>query len=266
MTRRLLPLGFFLTAWIALASAVGAQELGPGVQEVRDCIEGNAPRAGRQSIRLERTDRGGVTRTLEATAWWKRDGQDRSRFLVRIEAPPDERGSAFLFLERDDGENDLFTYLPELRTVRRISNRTVSGSFFGTDFSYEDIVELQGEAEHASLALLPDEEIEGRRVRVLEAIPGPDSGSAYRRVVSRIDAETCVALHVDMYGKGEQPVKELRVAWQDVEQDDGRWRPRKVSIQDRENRSETRLLLGKGDWSSEVSDRLFNQSELAKGR
>lgn len=262
---RWLPL---LTLGLALAlpAGVGAQELGEGVQEVRDCAEKNAPRAGRQQLRLERTDRGGGKRTLEATAWWKRDEGDRTRFLVRVEAPLDERGSAFLFIEREDGENDLFTYLPELRTVRRISNRTVSGSFFGTDFSYEDVVEFQGEAEHARVELLPDEELEGRRVRVLEATPAPGAGSAYERVVSRIDAETCAVLQVDMFAEAGRRSKEMRVAWADVEKDGDYWRPRKVLIRDLDKGTETLLELGKGDWQAEVSDRLFNQSELAKGR
>lgn len=251
---------------LALGPAAAAQDLGEGVQEIRDCVEKNAPRAGRQQLRLERTDRGGAQRALQATAWWKRDAADRTRFLVRVEEPPDERGSAFLFLEREDGNNDLFTYLPELRTVRRISNRTVSGSFFGTDFSYEDVVELQGEAEHAHVERLPDEALDGRTVRVLQATPGPDSGSAYGRVVSRIDAETCAVLQVEMFGKSGALSKEMRVAWADVERDGERWRPRKVLIRDVEKGSETRLELGRGDWQAEVPDRYFNQSELAKGR
>jgi hypothetical protein len=255
-----------LVALPGVASTARAQEIGPGVQEVRDCVERNAPRTGRQQVRLERTDRGGAKRSLEATAWWKRDEADRTRFLVRVEAPADERDSAFLFLEREDGENDLFTYLPELRTVRRISNRSVSGSFFGTDFSYEDVVELQGEAKHARIDLLPDEELDGRRVRVLQAVPSDASGSSYSRVVSRIDAETCAVLQVEMTGKSDKLVKEMRVAWADVEQDGERWRPRKVLIRDLEKQTETRLELGKGDWNADVPDRLFNQGELAKGR
>lgn len=266
MMRWLVAVCCGLGSVLGLAPAGGAQELGPGVQEVRDCVEKNAPRAGRQQLRLERTDRGGARRSLEATAWWKRDADDRTRFLVRVEAPPDERGSAFLFLEREDGENDLFTYLPELRTVRRISNRTVSGSFFGTDFSYEDVVELQGEAEHARIERLPDEVLDGRPVRVLQALPGEASGSSYSRVVSRVDAETCAVLQVEMFGKGDALSKEMRAAWSDVEQDGDRWRPRKVLIRDVDNGSETLLELGKGDWDAEVPDRLFNQSELAKGR
>lgn len=266
MKRWLVLVGCPLGVALGITASAGAQELGPGVQEVRDCVERNAPRMGRQTLRFERTDRGGASRRLDLTAWWKRDANDRTRFLARVEAPPDERGAAFLFLEREGGENDLFTYLPELRTVRRISNRAVSGSFLGTDFSYEDIVALQGEAEHSRLDLLPDEEREGRRVRVLQAIPGEDSGSAYSRVVSRIDAETCTVLHVEMFGRSDALSKELVVAWADVEQDGDVWRPRKVRIRDLDKESETRLELGKGDWRAEVPDRFFNQGELAKGR
>src|SRR3990172_7217353 len=90
-------------AFVSLAAALAlipvrpgaAEELGEGVQEVRDCAEKNMPRSAKQEIVLERTDRSGASRRLEAAALWKRDAENRSRFLVRIEAPPDERDAAF---------------------------------------------------------------------------------------------------------------------------------------------------------------------------
>jgi len=249
---------------LALAAPGSAQELGPGVAEVRDCMAGNLPSSGRQSLRVERTDGSGNTRALEATAFWKRDAKGDGRFLVRIEAPPDERGAAFLLLASEDG-NDLWTYLPDLRTVRRITGRAVSGSFFASDFTYEDVVALQAEARHARIERLADAEIDGRPVRVLSGVPAPDSGSQYGRVVTFVDRETCVALRTELYGPAGTLVKEMRIASADVERQGEAWRPRKVAMRHLEQGSESRLVFGAGEWNVELPDHLFSQNELAKG-
>lgn len=248
----------------ALALPSAAQEPGPGVQEVRECVERNAPSSVRGNGALERVDAQGDLRRYEASFFWKRDEQDRSRFLVRIEAPPDERGSAFLLLQGEDGE-DLFSYLPELGKVRRITSRTLSGSLFGTDFSYEDVLLVQSAASRAGVERLPDAEAQGRPVYVLAATPPPDSGSAYQRTVARIDRETCVLLEADLYGQAEKVAKQVRVAFPDVEKHGTRWLPKKVVLQDLEDGTESRLVIDKAKWDAEIPDRFFSEAELVKG-
>ena len=119
----------------------------------------------------------GQEQTIEAELFWKRGDDGRSRVLVRVAAPPDLRGSAFLYVERDGGKSDLFSYLPELGKVRRITGRTVSGSLFGTDFSYEDIARLQSLGEQVKVEKLADAEVAGRATWVLTAPIPPESGS-----------------------------------------------------------------------------------------
>lgn len=247
------------------ALPAGAGELPAGVAALHECVARNLPSSGRQELRVERSDRAGNTRALDAIAFWKQDAEGNRRMLVRIEAPPDERGAAFLLLAGARG-NDLWTYLPDLRAVRRITGRAVSGSFFASDFTYEDVVELQAEARRARIERLADAELEGRRVAVLAGVPAPDSGSSYRRVVTSIDLETCVVLRAELYGAGDALVKELRVAAADVERQGERWRPRLVVMRHLEKGSESRLVFGAGEWNTELPDRLFSANELAKGR
>jgi hypothetical protein len=247
-----------------LTAPAASEEAGAGVQEVRECVERNAPHSVRGEGALERIDAQGDMKRYEASFFWKRDEQDRSRFLVRIEAPPDERGSAFLLLQREGGE-DLFSYLPELGKVRRITSRTLSGSLFGTDFSYEDVLLVQSAASRAGVERLPDAEVQGRPVHVLAAKPPPDSGSAYQRTVARIDRETCVLLEADLYGQAGKLARQVRVAFPDVEKHGTRWLPKKVVLQDLEEGTESRLVIDEAKWEAEIPDRFFSEAELAKG-
>ena len=113
------------------------------IQEIQECARKNLPEhSARQEISLLMRDGAGQEQTIEAELFWKRGDDGRSRVLVRVGSPFDLRGSAFLLVERKDG-SDMFSYLPSLKKVRRITGRTISGSLFGTDFSYGDIERLQ---------------------------------------------------------------------------------------------------------------------------
>jgi hypothetical protein len=161
---------------------------------------------------------------------------------------------------------DLWSYLPELRKARRITARTLSGSLFGTDFSYEDLMELQRQAEHASFERRPDGVIEGRPVAILAATPAADSGSQYSQVIASFDRETCVLLHADLHGRSGEISKQLDVAWADVEKQGDRWVPTKITLRDLGKKTQSQIRLRDAEWSADLPDSLFSQGELAKGR
>lgn len=260
-------------AALALAALVGgtpaaAQELGPGVAEVRACVEKNLPaKSAEQSLRLETRDPAGSTQSLDATLAWKPDAAGRSRVLVRVEGPPDLRGSAFLALERESGEPDLFSYLPELGKVRRLSGRTISGSLFGTDLSYEDLTHVQGIAGSARIEKLSDETLEGRPAHVLRALPAPGAASGYAEVRSWVDAETCVVRRIEFRDAPDSVAKELVAPWDQVSDEGGRWLPRVLVVRDLAEGGETRLTVEKARYDVELHERLFSQGGLAaRGR
>jgi hypothetical protein len=248
---------------LCLGAGAGPAALAPEVAEVRDCAERNLPmRTARQELVLERSVGGSDARRLEATLLWKKDETGRSRVRVTVDAPQPERGTAFLLIERE-GEDDMFSYLPEYRKVRRITSRAVTGSFLGTDLSYEDFQQLQGFADDATLARIPDAEIGGRPVYVLEGTPAAGSASAYEHVRSYIDRETCVLLRAELAGKDVE--REVVVAFSDVERVGERWIPKRLTLYDRKKGSETRLSIGRTEWDVELPDRLFTETDLAKG-
>jgi hypothetical protein len=260
-----------VAALLALApwTARGLDPVGPvdpAVDEIERCVDRNSPTSARQTLVFDRVDATGGSRELVATAIFKRGPKDKVRFLLRIEEPAAERGSALLGIEREDSDVvDLWTYLPELRQVRRITANTLSGSLFGTDFSYEDVMEMQRESQHARVERRPDGTFEGRPVAILAAKPATDSGSQYSEVIAHFDRETCVLLHAELYGHSGDLAKQLDVAWADVEKQGERWVPKKVTMRDLGKKTESQIHLRKAEWNADLPDRLFSQGELAKG-
>lgn len=248
------------------ALALPEPELGAGVEEVQRCMDKNLPaRSARQKVVLENRDASGVGQTLEAELAWKRGADDLSRVLIRVERPSDLRGSAFLLVERP-AANDLFTYLPELQKVRRINSRSVGGSLFGTEFSYEDLLELQGAAARSRIDRLPDAELDGRPVYVLAATPATGSGSAYDRIVTHVDRETCVALKIELFEKPGDLAKEMTVAPAQVKRVGERWIPHEVVLRDLHGASQTTLRVQKIVLDIDLPESLFSESALTRGR
>jgi outer membrane lipoprotein-sorting protein len=234
--------------------------------EVQQCARRNLPeRTARQEILLESTDAAGAAQRLEAELWWRRAEGDRSQLRITVEAPPDLRGSSFLLLQRENG-SDLFSYLPELRTVRRLTGRAISGSLFGTDFSYEDLERIQLTAASAGVEALGESEIEGRTVDAIAASVPADAGSAYQRIVTYVDRETCVALRTDLESRPGTLAKQVSAPFAEVRQVGTRWVPHQVTIDDRETGRRTKLTVRKIDLDVDLSPSEFSQAALTRGR
>ena len=103
---------------------------------------------------------------------------------------------------------------------------------FGTDFSYEDFERLLGMAADASRTRLPDAELEGRPVYVLEGRPAPDSGSAYERVVTFVERERCVALRTESWERAGGLRKLLEADPQQITREGSDWIARSQKLSD----------------------------------
>ena len=75
-----------------------------------------------------------------------------SKVVLKVLEPPDLRDTGVLFIEKKDDPADMFIYLPDLEKVRRVTTRMLSGSLFGSDFTYEDFQQIQGMAREGSFS------------------------------------------------------------------------------------------------------------------
>jgi hypothetical protein len=160
----------------------------------------------------------------------------------------------------------MFSYLPELKKVRRITGRTISGSLFGTDFSYEDIARLQSLGAQAKVEKLADAQVAGRATWVLTAPIPPEAGSKYQRVVTFVDQETCVPLKTELMEGPEQVRKEVVIPPEQVKAEGSRFIPREIFARDLEGSSETRMRVEKIQLDVSLSDSFFSEAALTKGR
>ncbi len=249
----------------ALAAVVGFSEIED--PEVRACLQRTLPdTALSETILLRVFDDAGSVSESAADLYWKRFEDDRSRALIRFTEPPRRAGVALLVTEREDSraEPDMYIYLPELRTTRRITGKALAGSMFGTDFSYEDFAQLQGILGNRSMQRLADAELDGRVAYVIETISGNDD-SEYSRIVSFIDQQWCLPVATQFYGRDKSLRKELLVAREAVRKLENRWVPYRSTMHDRKRGGRTDLVIRKITLDPELHDRIFTTLELRSG-
>jgi len=235
-------------------------------EEIRQCVRGNLPeRTSRQSIELTSEDRAGGRRTLEAELYWQHEGDDPARLRIRVESPPDLRGSTYLVIEQPK-DDEMFMYLPKLQKVRRVTSGMLSDQLWGTDFSYEDIKQLQGISLDGASERLPDTEFAGRPAYVLAIVPGDQETSSYQRIVSTIDRETCVTLRTEFFEHGEAARKILLADVAEVRPLDGRFVAHAFEMKDVRDETRSWLRIREIVNDVEIPSKVFNPALLGRSR
>jgi hypothetical protein len=231
-------------------------------EAIDDCVRENFPdETSRQFISFKVTDRSGLVDESTVETFWKRFPDGYWRLLVRFLGPPNIRGTSALMYERAHG-TDIFVYLPDLRRVRRINKRTINGSIAGTDVTYEDWERLQGLAHDAELKRLPDAEVEGRPVYVIEARATVNDDSSYTRIVTWVDRRTCVALRTDIYEKGDRLRKVVTVPANAIWPERNGWISRYTRVEDRREGSQTEVFIDEIAMDEPLADKIFSQVVL----
>ena len=129
------------------------------------------------------------------------EGPQGDKSISSFSWPADVNGTKMLTWTHKDGDDDQWLYLPAIKRIKRISSRNKSGSFMGSEFSYEDFAGQ--EVEKFTYKHLEEITYDGRAVWRNERVP-VDKRSGYSRQVVWVDKEYFNPLKIEYYDrKGE---------------------------------------------------------------
>lgn len=236
-------LGIFLALLVA-APAYAADS----AASVLACMRANVPQSLRvRDIELAATDKAGATRTLRGRLYAMREKRDKGegplRAMLRIDAPENLAGAAYLLRETDDYLNEgMYVYLPSVKRVRRVKGTFADGALLGTDFSYNDFKQIEGVFADADAILEPPAEVDQRAVYVLRLKARPGTVSRYSSVRAWIDQRACVPLKVEFY-EGETARKQLSAPPGSLRQSANFWYLPVVEMRDLKEQTKTVLRV-----------------------
>jgi outer membrane lipoprotein-sorting protein len=137
---------------------------------------------------------------------YSKDGPKGSRAMIVFQKPDSVAGTRFLTMENSSGADDRWIYLPSLGKVRRIAASEGSGSFMGTDFSYDDISSASRGAGMDTHTVLREEELGGADCYVIQSAP-KDSAYQYSKMIQWIGKDSKIVMKIELYDKKSTLVK-----------------------------------------------------------
>lgn len=204
-------------------------------------------------------------KVLESIAKNYGDNHEDSRSVSIIIEPKKEQGVGMLTYEYGEPgkDNDSWIYLPALSKVKRLASSSDSnddsGSFFGSEFSLEDMEDLK--INEYNFEILGEENYKGRDVWVIEYTPTAERSkkSKYSKTTSWIDKDRYISLKKNLYVRGEL-YKQLTVS--DVEKVDDVWVARKLTMNNVATRRISMMSMVSVAFDQEVADEFLTTRTL----
>ncbi|OHE62574.1 MAG: outer membrane lipoprotein-sorting protein, partial [Treponema sp. GWA1_62_8] len=183
--------------------------------------------------------------------------------LIVFQKPASVAGTRFLTIENPGKSDDRWIFLPALGKVRRVSAGEGSGSFMGSDFSYDDVSSADRGVEEDAHVLLREEELDGKACWVIESKP-KDSGYQYSRMVSWIQKDSSIARRIEMFDKKGALLKILELG--KIEDIQGRLTPKTTKMANAQTKTSTTIEVEILKYDDKIPEGVFTTRYLETGR
>jgi hypothetical protein len=203
---------FATAAWAADSDTLSASAL---------ATHFHSAEAGNSYVRLKMETKSGV---MQIQIKARRSGNN-AELVYQVLWPKEHKGESVLL--RKSGGSESGTLFTPPSTSRPLDASQMSGAFFGSDLSYEDL--LDDFFGWPQQALTGTDTVDRVPCQILESKPGK-GGSSYTSVRTWIDTRRMVPLRIEKYGAGGKLVRRFdttRVA----NDDKGRPVPANFSVQ-----------------------------------
>jgi outer membrane lipoprotein-sorting protein len=252
---------FLFVLVLALTGALAAaQDAASIVERSRNRIQ-----ADTVSIRSRMliTDRNGAVTERLIDQFSKKDANGSNRTLIVFQAPASVRGTRFLTIENQDRADDQWIFLPGLGRVRRIAATEGSGSFVGTDFSYDDIASMDRNVDLDNHRLLREERFADSDCYVIESTP-KDANYQYSRMIQWIAKNNFITYKIELYDRRGTLVKVLEIL--ELREVQGRMAPFVTRMTTLAAGTSTSMNVERLVYDDPIPDGVFSQRFLETGR
>ncbi|WP_304545889.1 outer membrane lipoprotein-sorting protein [Sulfurimonas microaerophilic] len=188
------------------------------------------------------------------------DSGDKS--LMTFLSPADVKGTKFLNYEHVNKDDDQWLYLPALKRVKRIASKSKSGSFMGSEFSYEDLSSFsidkfifKGDAKLVTL--------NGKKMYEVQRKP-KSKYSGYTKQVSWVDPKTFLIKKVDYYDRKHELLK--TALFENYKKISGVWRVGKMTMINHQNDKKTLLVWKNEKIKTGLKPKDFHKRVLKNNR
>ena len=207
--KRILIFGLLLSFLSGTSAA--AQEL-TGRQIMEKALSKTTWKDMQSDVVMILTNARGEKRVRKIKMYSRKRTENESDMLMRFVEPADVRGTAFLIIEHEKGEDERYLYLPALRRIKRIASSGKGGNFMSSDFTYYDIG--RPKLDDWVYKRLEDEVVDGHECYKIECLPASKQiakDTGYGKIIRWIRKDIFVTVRSLYFDRALRKWKELTV-------------------------------------------------------
>ncbi len=277
LPRRLMLMAVFVFAWTPTLAGASSEGEAVGVEnakltghEIYRRLLRNKYQRGVQELEIVSTDPGGSEQTTAFVASLEDHRDDNEQptegrnasLLIEVTRPFDMRHTRYLMIAKEPGPDDEFIYQPSDRLVRRVDLKGTP--LLGTDYTFRDLAyhDLDG----ATYTRLPDEEVDGVAVFVVEALVTDKADDRTHRSMSYVEQEHFIPLRIRYWDEYGVEIKELRAEHDSIEGFGTMWVARRSMMTDLLQGTSSRSHLLSLETNPKFSRMHFSTRRLTQGK
>ncbi len=179
---------------------------------------------------------------------------------LEVTAPEDLQGVRFLFLEHPDKSPEQYMKVAASRTTVRVANEVRKQPFLGSIFYVADLVEPA--IDDFNYTLVGEEDVAGRRTKLIEVTPKDPTKEVYGKVIVAIDPNDLLILRRQLFDHQGK----LQKVWSvdRVEKIDGFWTMMDQTMQDVQDKTQSKLQILDIKYNADLKDEMFTPKFLLR--
>jgi outer membrane lipoprotein-sorting protein len=249
---------FAIQVPLNLSQAANHPSSPPSADQILKAVEKRVS-ARDESAHLEMTilEANGSTKTREIDI--ERKSGENPKVMVKLQSPPDLRGTALLSVARKGAGEDQWLYLPSSKQTRRIVSSNKNSAFLDSEMSYED------------MGSSADKKFDNKMVRTETSKDGPVAviestvtagDSAYGKIMTWVQVKNDLVQKIEYYDHQGALLKTTEMS--DYQKFPGDvWRAKTINVKNAQNHRGTLLKLKDLKVNRGLPDSDFNVSAMS---
>lgn len=181
--------------------------------------------------------------------------------LMKYLEPSRVKGQTILML---NDANDIWTYFPRTKRIRKLASHAKKQKLEGSDFSYEDMGGSDEFINEYDAVRFDDEKKEGRMCYKLELTRKPEGTAGYSRLVLWVDREYLIPLTIDYYHDEDPTLREKQLICRDIQLIDSIYTPMQYTMYNKLDNTKTTMKIVEIDYEVDLPDDLFTEQGMQR--
>ncbi|MEO8603722.1 MAG: outer membrane lipoprotein-sorting protein [bacterium] len=208
--------------------------------------------------RMELTTPGGLVREFTMSGKHLENGID-ARY-IEVTGPMNLKDTRYLLYDRSERRDDQYVYIPFMKRVVRLSEKTRGEPFLGSTFFVNDMIKRR--LDEFTYRFVGDETVGQRACRLVECTPKQPEGETYSKLIIAIDPIDLVVMRAQLF---DHSGKLFKVHTTDtLEKIDGYWTPRQQTMRNLDDNDLSQLTTVEMTYNAPIGDDIFREAYLGR--